>query len=88
MSKSQPEYLREELGCLPSDLDLRLDEVYKDTFLHDKYTELEAASEENRPALEAQLDSYLAAAHVLFPEESRFVYGKIISDSLGSHNEG
>jgi len=82
MSRSQPENVREELGCFPSDLGARLDRVYKDTILHDRYSELKAASEETRPALEAQLEAYLAAAYVLFPEESRFIYGKVALKDL------
>ncbi|HET9850118.1 MAG TPA: hypothetical protein VFP35_00595 [Candidatus Saccharimonadales bacterium] len=59
----------------------RLSRAYADPYVHERFLEIKAASEVDRPALQAQLNAYLAAAYVLFPEESQ-----IIHDSLEQTN--
>jgi hypothetical protein len=57
--------------------DERLEEAYRDSIVRDRFRGIMHASSEERIGLQAHLDTYLAAAYYLFPEES-----KIIHDSL------
>jgi hypothetical protein len=58
----------------------RLSQAYQDPIVQQRFADIMLASADERPALQAQLTTYLAAAYYLFPQESQ-----IIHDSL---NEG
>jgi len=55
----------------------RLVQSYQDPVVQERFTEIMQAPTDERPALQAQLTTYLAAAYYLFPQESQ-----VIHDSL------
>jgi hypothetical protein len=62
----------------------RLGRSYQDPVVHERVAEIMRAPDSDRAGLKAQLDTYLAAAYALFPEESQ-----VIHDSLeGSNSDG
>lgn len=60
-------------GRFPS-TDERLQKAYQDAEVQNRFGEIMHASTEERPTLEAQLTTYIAAAHILFPEETQIIY--------------
>lgn len=72
-----PEEIRADLSCLPADANARLHQSYGDEFVHRKFTEIKHSPAEEEDTQRAQLDTYLAAAYAIFPEEAR-----IIQDSI------
>jgi hypothetical protein len=69
-------------GDFPSTAE-RLTNAYKDPVVHERSTGIMRAEASERLGLQAQLTTYLAAAHILFPEESQ-----IINDSLDGTKNG
>jgi hypothetical protein len=61
----------------------RLDEAFKDPAVWKRSGVIMQASLTERPGLQAEVNTYLAAAHILFPHESQ-----IIHDSLEAKDEG
>jgi len=55
----------------------RLEQAYRDTVARERFADMMRAPNHELPGLKAQLDSYLAAAFYLFPEETQ-----VIHDSL------
>lgn len=54
--------------------DERLRKSYLDPVVLDRFGEIMDTPETEHPGLQAQLTTYLAAAHILFPEESQIIY--------------
>jgi len=69
-----PEQIRENLGCLPAETERRWMRLVGDSIAHKYFAELQAADDWDKSALEAQLETYLAAAHAIFPQEVKVVY--------------
>lgn len=61
----------------------RLGQSYKDLVVKERFADILHAPAEERPALQAQLNTYLAAAYYLFPEESQIIHDSL--DRLESH---
>lgn len=55
----------------------RLNRAYLDPVVHVKFIDIKESPTEDRPALQAQLTTYLAAAHMLFPEESQIIHNSL-----------
>ncbi|HSX18451.1 MAG TPA: hypothetical protein VLE51_03800 [Candidatus Saccharimonadales bacterium] len=51
----------------------RLNRAYLDPVVHERSLEIMMAPAAERPALQAQLSTFLAAAHMLFAEESEVI---------------
>lgn len=74
---TNPEKIRQDLGCLPFEADARLMQSYVDPTVHGRFTELKQAASHRAPALKAQLNAYLAAGYGLFPEEVKVIYDSV-----------
>lgn len=71
----RPEELRSSLGCEPVDTASRVLRACKDPVLIERAAALAAAPDDEKGVHEAQIETYLAAAHILFPEEANLAYG-------------
>jgi hypothetical protein len=58
----------------------RLHQAYANPVVHDISLRVMRASTSIRPVWEAYLTTYLAAAHMLFPEESQIIHDSLRKD--------
>ena len=66
-----PSEVRQELGAKAEPAWERLP---GDELAQQKFQQLREASPETQPELMAQFETYLAAAHAIFPEEVKVIY--------------
>lgn len=80
MAESAELNLFEMFGHKFPSRDERLRKSYLDPVVQDRFSEIMRAPEAEHPELQAQLTTYLAAAHILFPEESQIIYKSLKKD--------